>query len=551
MIDVLPEDVISSPSTASAVKLINGIDAAKYVEDTINTATYNQDVDAAYNSMFYEASLHAVAGISGYFTGGGRISLIYQGPNTTFTFENGTVLSLENKAAVVGNMNGVVDGASFYSAFCVPKKAVAASSAPPAASGSGSVPGYPKPVIATKDGIVSGYYLTGEGLEDVAVIVLLAFESQSPAEFQAVCRDFFAEAVAAGKTKLVIDFQGNGGGYILQGYDFYRQLFPHVQEDGFSRWKGNDAYIAIAHTLSDEVADLDPATSGDADKINDYESWFNYRYDLNLTNEKFLTFNDKFAPHKFKHTPYTALMRWNLTDPLTTTNDTFGMGMEISGYGKLANISQPFAAENIVMLYDGVCASTCTLASEMLRIQGGVKSIAFGGRPIEGPIQGVGGVKGSQILNFQNILSYTKRAASLTKDPKKLAEFARYSDLPILRSTASSVNVRDQVLRDNVNDGLPAQFVAENADCRLYWQENMIKDVSEVWKAAAHAAFNGAKCAHGGIASSTHKRAPSVETNHRQGRPRQRASELIDRAATPPVRSEAWLALHQQRASPF
>lgn len=542
---------MSSPSTASAVKLINGVEAAKYVEDTINTATYNQDVDAAYNSMFYEASLHAVAGISGYFSGGGRISLIYQGPNTTFTFENGTVLSLENKATVVGNMTGVVDGASFYSAFCVPKKAAAASSATPTASSGGVVPGYPKPVIATKDGIVSGYYLTGEGLEHVAVIVLLAFESQSPAEFQAVCQDFFAEAVAAGKTKLVIDFQGNGGGYILQGYDFFRQLFPHVQEDGFSRWKGNDAYIAIARAISDEVADLDPFTTIDADKINDYESWFNYRYDLNLTNDKFLTFEDKFAPSVFKHTPYTALMRWNLTDPLTTTNETFGLGIEISGYGKRANISQPFAAENIVMLYDGVCASTCTLASEMLRIQGGVKSIAFGGRPIEGPIQGVGGVKGSQILSFQNILSYTKRAASLTKDPKKLAEFARYSDLPILRSTASSVNVRDQILRDNVNDGLPAQFVAENTDCRLYWQAPMINDVSEIWKAAANAAFNGAKCVHGSITSSAHKRVSSVETNNRHSVPRQRTSELIDRAATPRIRSEDWLAMHQQKAIPY
>ncbi|POR32523.1 Uncharacterized protein TPAR_07296 [Tolypocladium paradoxum] len=549
-IDLLPEDVVSSPSTASAVKLINGIDAAKYVQDTINTATFNQDVDSAYNTMFYEASMRAAAGVSGYFAGGGRISIIYQGPNTTFTFQNGTVLSLENKAAVVGNMTGVVDGASFYSAFCVPKKATPASPVTPAVSQNGVIPGYPQPVIATKDGIVSGYYLTGGGLEDVAVIVLLAFESESAAEFQAVCQDFFAEAVAAGKTKLVIDLQANGGGFILQGYDFFRQLFPRVQEDGFSRWKGNNAFTAISQVVSDEVADLDPFTSSDADKINDYETWFNYRYDLNLTNDKFLTFEDKFAPHVFKDTPYTAIMRWNLTDPLTTTNSTFGMGMEISGYGKLANISQPFAAENIVMLYDGVCASTCTLASEMLRIQGGVKSIAFGGRPIEGPIQGVGGVKGSQVLSFTNIFSYTQRAASLTKDPKKLAEFARYSNLPLQRSTSAAVNVRDQILRDNVNDGLPAQFVAENSDCRLYWQAPMINDVSEVWKAAAHAAFNGAKCAHGGIASSTQKRVSSVAANNRHAMPRQRTSELIDRAVRPPIHSEHWLAMHLQKAIP-
>ncbi|KAK3687987.1 pyridine nucleotide-disulfide oxidoreductase family protein [Podospora appendiculata] len=548
----LYEDIISSPGTASVVKLINGIDAATYVTDTINKATYNQDVDAAYNTMFYQKASVASAGSRGYFASGGRIRYIYQGANTTFTFANGTVLTLENKAAVKADMTGVTDGPSYYSKFCSPNgppKANSAASEVAAADAGVVVPGYPEPVIITKDSVVSGYYLDGEGFEDVAVISLLAFESDSIAEFQAVSQDFFDEAVAAGKTKLVIDFQNNGGGYILQGYDFFRQLFPSIVQDGFSRWKESDSFLAASHIVSDRVAGLNPYTSNNADLIGDYESQFNWRYDLNLTDQPFTSFEDKFAPHVHKNTKYTNLMRWNLNDNLTTTNATYGMGIEITGYGLLANVPQPFKAENIVILYDGVCASTCTLAAEMLRIQGGVKSIAMGGRPIAGPIQGVGGVKGSQVLQYSSIASYASFYLQHAENDEQRAALSRFSSLAVNRSSSAAVNVRDQILRDHVDDGLPAQFVYEAADCRLYWTLPMVNDVTQIWKAAAHAAFNGGKCAAGGILPPTKREAnpPGVvgtRTAHVQ-----RRSELVKRIRAP-VENEAWAAAFQQKAIP-
>jgi len=546
----LYEDVISSPDTASVVKEINGIDAATYVLNTINQAGFNQDVDAQYNSMFYEKANFAVNGGTGYFSMGGRIRYIYQGENTTFTFENGTILTLENKAAVKADMSGVVDGASYYEKFCVPAAAASGFAAADiaAAGEGGSIPGYPAPIIATDDGIVAGYYLSGPGLDDVAVIVVLAFENELPSEFQAVAADFYDMAVAAGKKKLVIDFQANGGGYILQGYDFFKQLFPKADPFGASRWKENDAFMAIAHIYSDAVADFNPYTSSNEDLINVQQSWFNYRYDLNLTGQPFLTFEDKFAPHIYKNTPYTNLMRWNLTDPLSTVNETFGMGMEITGYGSLSNATQPFLPENIVMLYDGVCASTCTLASEFLRLQGGVKSVAMGGRPQPGPIQGVGGVKGAQTLSYGSIYNYVAEAKELgTGTPEQKAALDRYSLLPVRRSTSSAVNSRDAILPDNVNDGTPAQFVTEEADCRLYWTEAMVKDVTEIWKAAANAAFNGATCAYGAISSS--KRSVDAPVTERVA-PAVRRSALVDRSVKVPIDNQAWLAAHRLKATP-
>jgi hypothetical protein len=276
----LYEDVISSPDTASVVTLINGVDAVTYVEDVIFKASYNQDPDAAYNTMFYEKALVAASSTQGYFSGGGRVRYIYQGPNTTFTFENGTTLTLENKAAVKANMTGVVDGETYYQTFCnttSSSSSTADAASPIAAADDNTVTGYPNPVVITGDGIVSGYYLDGEGYEDVAVLALLAFESESISEFQAAIQDFLADAVATGKQKLVIDVQGNGGGYILLGYDFFRQLFPQVVQDGFSRWKENDGFLAMAQIDSDLVAGLNPYTSDNTDLISDWEIWFNYR----------------------------------------------------------------------------------------------------------------------------------------------------------------------------------------------------------------------------------------------------------------------------------
>ncbi|TVY18750.1 Peptidase S41 family protein ustP [Lachnellula arida] len=496
------EDATSCPSTASVVAQINGIDAATYVADFAYTASFNQDADAAYNTMFFEKAFVAGATSKGYFSGGGRMRYIYPGANTTFTFENGTVLTLENVGKVKGDFTGVTDGGSFYTKFCSGSTSEAGAEDALSATDAADIvdPGYPTPIDITGDGIVSGYYLDGSGFEDVAVISLLAFESESPLEFQQTAQKFFADAIQAGKTKLVIDLSANGGGYILQGYDLFRQLFPHIVQDGFSRLRESDSLLAISKIYSDSIPpDYDPSTAS-AETISNYETFFNYRYDLNLLNQPFQSFNEKFAAHVFKSDDFTDILRWNLDDPLTTSNETFGLGMDITGYGSRKNFTQPFKAENIIMLMDGYCASTCTLFAEMMRLQGGVKTIAMGGRPKTGPIQGVGGIKGAQILAWGEIYGNVQEALSLgIATPEQTTALQRFSDLPVNRSTSSGINIRDQILRGNLGDGLPAQYVVEEADCRLYYTLPMITNVTELWKSAASAAFNGGGCVAGSL----------------------------------------------------
>ena len=76
----------------------------------------------------------------------------------------------------------------------------------------------------------------------------------------------------------------------------------------------------------------------------------NYRYDLNLTNGGFLPYEDIFSPQVFNGGNFTEILRWNLDDPTATTSPVYGLGETITGYGDRANFTQPFAAEDIIMV---------------------------------------------------------------------------------------------------------------------------------------------------------------------------------------------------------
>lgn len=506
------EDVVQDPQNAPVVEKINGVDAAKFIEESGNSAPLHHDVDATYNSQF-DSRAKSATGVDGFFMSQGRQAMMYQGSNTTITLVDGRSQTWANVASLRGNWSGVVDGPSYYKKFCTPvpeiedtTSTVASNDTTPVKRAGDSTPSdYPQPNIATKHGEVTGHYLTGEGFNDVAVLTVLDFVSD-PRDFQAVVAGFLRQAKAAGKKKLIVDLQENSGGLLHMAHDLFGQLFPSIVQESTFRFKENEDFTAAARAISDVLKDVDVTTTDNASVVEASTSRFNYRNDLNVYNRPFLTFDDKFSPHEFKDTKYTNLMRYNLNDPLSTSNTTFGSGIKVSGNGAASNATQPFAAKDMILLTDGACASACSVFAEMMRVQGGVKSVVFGGRPREGPMQSIGGVKGSEVYTFKNI-RYSMRLAELwTKDPVAKARFARYNDLPMQRSLEPMINARDQIQEDNIDDGTPSQFVTRMADCRLYWTAPMIKDVTEIWKAGANVAFNGHQCAHGKIPGSSRRR---------------------------------------------
>lgn len=133
--------------------------------------------------------------------------------------------------------------------------------------------------------------------------------------------------------------------------------------------------------------------------------------------------------------------------------------------------------------------------------QAGVKSISMGGLPNKRPIQAIGGTKGTNNYPFAYILALAEIALE-TATPEERAKWTSVTALnrlPLDRSTDNSVNVRDNILKDNLKDGTPAQFLYEAADCRLFYEPEMLKDVTAIWKKAAAVAWGRGRCVAGSL----------------------------------------------------
>ncbi|KAK6435435.1 hypothetical protein LTR95_008382, partial [Oleoguttula sp. CCFEE 5521] len=547
--DVLASSFGNITYTPSPLVEINGQNSTDFL---LGWSQYGslQDRDALWNNLFYtlaQVSLGSGGTGTGTFSGGGRGARIYPGPNTKLTFANGTSITTENFARVLlPSFAGINTGEDIYQKYFIPPPGqpklveefatstssssstvtttAASTSTTSAAATTIPAPGYPSPIIREKSNLNSGYFLDGEGYDDVAVLSVPSFVGTTSDEipFQSVNTYLINRALAENKTKLIIDVSANGGGTILQGYDLFKQLFPHILPYGGTRFRAHEAFDLIGQEVSAYAA-LVPRSLNTNDTVqNIVSSAFNYRTDADINYEPFTSWAEKFGPHAYGPEPdnFTSIVRWNLSDVLTPDNSG---GIYVSGYLNRSNITtQPFLAENVVVVYDGYCASTCTIFSELMRQQAGIKTIALGGRPNRDIIQAVGGVKGTNDFPWDFILQNVELPFQLQllhdADYYNKTALGEYSDLPFYRATNYVVNSRDGI-REGDESETPLQFVYEEADCRIYYTPAMVVDETAVWKTVADTAFNGVShSVAGGLGSNAtakrsapmHKRAHGV-----------------------------------------
>jgi hypothetical protein len=173
-----------------------------------------------------------------------------------------------------------------------------------------------------------------------------------------------------------------------------------------------------------------------------------------------------------------------------------------------------------------------------MRVNSGVKSIAMGGRPTKAPMQALGGVKGAEVIAWKDIYSIAQYASSLGT-PEQHAVLANLTALPIQRSTAAGINVRDNILRPNLGDGVPAHFVYEAADCRLFWTPPMVVDVTEIWKAVADAAFREHNCWGEKVQKRSSKTSRTPKPVSLEAPRRKQVEKIVA-----PERSSFWKARH-------
>ncbi|OAA63794.1 peptidase S41 family protein [Cordyceps fumosorosea ARSEF 2679] len=190
-------------------------------------------------------------------------------------------------------------------------------------------------------------------------------------------------------------------------------------------------------------------------------------------------------------------------------NDNSNNNNNGGGGGDGGQQAPPWKPENMVILTDGTCASACTIFTGLMVRNFGIRTVALGGRPLNKPMQAIGGVRGSEILNNGDIKGLMSEFAAdiqqmrdggrelLSTVTRALPPLQDAPILPLLEdSGGGSANVRNAHPGADP-DGLPLHFTYEAANCRLFYTREMLADVTEAWKAVAEAAWGGGRCVEG------------------------------------------------------
>jgi hypothetical protein len=518
--------------TPSPVTEINNQTAEDFIQNWSEQFMYHED-HARYNRIFPNQPQNSMGQVTNQF---GR-SQIPNGDYTTVKHKNGTVLEYLNSAIIAaGALDDIEDGESLFTRFCnlgppqtsskkrsnrleryqpnptknkrgaafrdeLLRKSEVATKVKRQNAQTTAI-GYPPAETLHSEGVIGGYYLSGSGYDDVAVLSVPSFQPMGEdgvPEFQDLIGAFLKSAKSAGKTKLVIDLRGNGGGRVYLGYDLFKQLFPSMDPYGASRFRANEAFDLVGQLMTDALKDFsyDDAVKDfeqngfDSNLASAWKSIFNYRLPLNVDNENFTSWQDYFGPHDHNGDKFTTPARWDL---LNFFSDD--LNMDITGYRTRAGDlekTQAFDAKNIVLLQDGGCGSTCAVFSEFAKFQGGVQQIVVGGKPEKGAMQGVAGSKGSQVYTFSHVQQEASNAFdNLATNQEQLNNTdlgkTAWAHRPLMRSAyqssglaASTINLRDNI-RMNDTDEVPLEFIYEAADCRLFYTSDMIRDPTVLWK---------------------------------------------------------------------
>ena len=372
-----------------------------------------QDLDALYNTNFFE-----IAQIPINYGQYAPPRFRYPGGSTTFAFANGTSRTYLHQAVVVGDFDNVDTGDAFYSKFC--NGTLQQSGLLHGESADDQTPrtppGYPDPVIVHSDYSVGGYFLNDTGFTNIAVLSLLGFSylhGGGGVEFQSVVQNFLVAAKAAGKTKLIVDLQANSGGIVDLGIDTFLQLFPNIDPYGASVFRAHDGLDFLGQRINRRVQSIDHKDIDDLEEAG-ASLPLNYASDLHVNGTAFSSWEEVYDPRLVHGDNFTSLIRVNLNYPIRATD--ISPYIVFTGHGDRSNFTTPpFPPEDIIMLTDGFCTSTCNTFVEFMKTQAGVKSVVLGGRPDNrGPMQTVGGSRGFETQPFFNIFQFIKIAAGFT-----------------------------------------------------------------------------------------------------------------------------------------
>ncbi|KAF4635118.1 hypothetical protein G7Y89_g2987 [Cudoniella acicularis] len=537
----------------SPITSINGVDVVTYLTTFAGKNSIGMvEPHADWNQLMRSAA-QDIQGYSNTF----RLATFYPGDTITFTLGNGTNLTDNFQATYYdpGDTGPLETGGDFYNYFVLgllpasydpdlvdnnlvnitalelsnddttttflTSASAAATAAPTAAptTVASSVPtceswsnvAYPACANVSEEdlgtfggGFVSGYFLSGT---NIAVLSIPSFEGSDAESFDSAIMDFITKSQQANMEKVVIDVQSNLGGEALLATDAFKRFFPNINPFQGSRLRAHPAADVMGTAITEYFQLFNSTSSTYEDLITD--EWVATTKINADTNQLFTSWSEEFGPHSFDGDNFTATQRYNLTNTLfdsvavDDTNDNF----TVFGYGSnsaSANAVPAYAADDIIILTDAICDSSCTLFVEMMHHEAGVRVVVAGGRPVPGPMQGASGSRGARgyttyeldtdIEYAQEILQYNGSA-----NPFFLPNRTTELNVDV---TYANINLRDQVRE---NETTPLQFAYEAADCRIFYTASTFYNYTALWQYAAEAIWTTPSlCVNGstGFASS-------------------------------------------------
>ena len=212
------------------------------------------------------------------------------------------------------------------------------------------------------------------------------------------------------------------------------------------------------------------------------------------TKRNFTSWGESFGPHEYNGDLFSTVEQDNIT---STIVDKASAGQKIDGNAEDNNLPQYYQPENIAILTDGLCASTCALFVELMHHGIGVKTVVVGGLPHSGPMQAAAGTRGYQDYDSLEI-DYDILAVEELNKTTKASLPDRTVDMLI---TSFRINIRDQIRE---NDNTPLQFLYDAADCRIFYTADSWNNYTTLWTYASNAVFtNNALCVSGSTGHAT------------------------------------------------
>lgn len=325
-----------------------------------------------------------------------------------------------------------------------------------------------------------GGFLTGYFLKNISTAVLsiptFAMFGNDTQTFSSTVEVFLDASHAAGIQKILIDLQGNTGGDALLAIDTFKHFFPSNDTFRGSRLRAHP----MADTLGDTFTQYFTTNQSPNSTVYDFlaaSPWTaTDRLDAS-SNLNFSSWGAFYGSHEFNNDFFTTIQRENISSSVFDQN---ALGIDIYAAVAPPTSVQHYGPADIAILTDGLCSSACAVFVEMMHHDAGVRVVAAGGLPQNGPMQAASGSRGAQAYSSVQI-----------DDDVTVAAFFNESTIDLLPNrtedvlvTYIGVNLRDQIRK---GEDVPTQFLYDAADCRIFYTAEAWFDYSKLWAYASKA----------------------------------------------------------------